>query len=289
MIPPHDHERDDDLRPDPYIEVSWSGRIKKKKRRRTDKHLYQPQVEQTTRSAAQPQTARPQSPQPARPRTAPRPSPGRPNKKFPFVFFTVIFFFILLQVPNLLPNLLKARPTSTPSASPELPQFTPPSFPPIEGPTMPEDAMDELEIAVFTYDLGAWASNRPFITSVQNVTTNVEEHFELDPADNGLYLAFEIGIINSSIDEEYFDFPTGWTENRADPQARQVTTCGLEPTGDDISVEEITSVLVPTDETFDIYHCVKLPDDFDPDDPGYLFIDSFEEKTWWRIPEEIFN
>src|SRR5690625_712733 len=34
MPEPHDHNRDDDLRPDPYLEVSWNGRIKKKRRRK---------------------------------------------------------------------------------------------------------------------------------------------------------------------------------------------------------------------------------------------------------------
>src|SRR5690625_1187807 len=34
MPGPHGHNRDDDLRPDPYLEVSWNGRIKKKRRRK---------------------------------------------------------------------------------------------------------------------------------------------------------------------------------------------------------------------------------------------------------------
>lgn len=308
MIPEHDHDRDDNLRPDPFIEVSWSGRIKKKKRQRELPKMYQPQVENPVGQtpAAQPMPPRgpqysggaaqqvPRAPQAGPhvpPGAPPRPPTGRPTPQRPrppqnlpqrprkggaarfFVTITALgIFFFVLRGPGFF-NFLRAER---------------PSFPTYPSPTAPQFDYDP---AAVTLEPGDTADNDKFLATVTNFTTDYEEFYTLYPefAETDEYLVFELEVENTREIPSIFFYSMGWSTGETPDYSQQTRSCQLKPLSEDDDVDIFDTTVIDEGETLSAHQCVLLPDDFDPEEPGYIYVTGLLEDFRWKIPADVFN
>src|SRR5690625_2579677 len=213
MIPEHDHERDDDLRPDPFIDVSWSGRIKKKRRRRSDPESQANWISPTPQEDGQHDANAPRQTAPTQPRRSIA-SQLRPRKKrnpLPFTLIIFVITFILLRgasgITGLVTDTFKkaATPTWTPT----------------------QEARDVRMIAP-----GEPVTDNGFEITIDNFNRDIDAYFE-EPAmpefyADAEYIAFEITVRNLKGFKSHFYYQTGWSSGDQFEWAQTTNGCPRE-------------------------------------------------------------
>src|SRR5690625_207726 len=346
MPEPHDHNRDDDLRPDPYLEVSWNGRIKKKRRRKprrsdpasnpnwvsaTDQFMGQnrapfPQAPDYQSAPAQPhpqqkvqaqpvhaqqvhtqpaqQQVPPQQPgavrppqgpggyQPARPRPQ-APQQQGPPRRFseaaglqrsrakrkksivPIYLFVFVIAFIFITVTNQL-----TKPTI-----PSVP--TPPSVTSSSA-LSGEREDDPVDIEFIDLAPGEMADYGGKEIVIDNITDDISQWYDPQVSEikDGVYLTFEVEFTNNRNYEAVLFEGLGWSDGNDYLRESQVYSCRLTPRTE---MPRYGTTRLKPGESATERHCVHVPQMSIWLDPGYLWIDGFDEVFRWEVPQDALN
>lgn len=336
MPGPHGHNRDDDLRPEPYLEVSWNGRIKKKRRRKprrsdpasqpnwvsaTDQFMGQnrapfPQAPDYQSAPAQQhpqqpvqaqpvqQQVPPQQPGAVRPPQGPggyqseRPRPqvprqpgppqrfseaaglqrSRANRKksiVPIYLFVFVIAFIFITVANQLTK------TTVPPVSTPPPVF---SSSALSG----EREDDPVDIAFIDLAPGEMADYAGKEIVIDNITDDISRWYDVSSSElqDGTYLTFEVEFTNNRNYEAVLFEGLGWSDGKEYLRQNQTYSCRLTPRTE---MPRYGTTRLKPGESATERHCVHVPQMSIRMDPGYLWLDGFEEVFRWEVPQDALN